>query len=235
MFAIGEHHNPPFFSSSPTTLLAHIAALTEADHAEHLGDADHHERPGEDRRGLRDAPAPRQGPDGPDARPRQHRAGVSVVRPGHPPRASRSRWRTTTCCTACGARTSSTGRAASARALQGFTSTPRPLDDVPPFVWHGSIRTPEIAEQAAYYGNGYFANNILAPELPLQAARRLLPPALRALRPRHAGAGDRRPRRPGVHRQALAGRRRARSARTSRARRSTARATRSRTSCTARR
>jgi alkanesulfonate monooxygenase SsuD/methylene tetrahydromethanopterin reductase-like flavin-dependent oxidoreductase (luciferase family) len=30
-------------------------------------------------------------------------------------------------------------------------------------VWHGAIRTPEIAEQAAYYGNGYFANNILAP------------------------------------------------------------------------
>ncbi|MEN0071901.1 MAG: LLM class flavin-dependent oxidoreductase, partial [Propionicimonas sp.] len=47
--------------------------------------------------------------------------------------------------------------------LQGFTATPRPLDGVPPFVWHGSIRTPEIAEQAAYYGNGYFANNILAP------------------------------------------------------------------------
>src|ERR671920_994537 len=29
VFAIGEHHNPPFFSSSPTTLLAHIAALTK--------------------------------------------------------------------------------------------------------------------------------------------------------------------------------------------------------------
>ena len=47
--------------------------------------------------------------------------------------------------------------------LQGFTSTPRPLDDVPPFVWHGSIRTPEIAEQAAYYGDGFFANNIFWP------------------------------------------------------------------------
>ncbi len=44
--------------------------------------------------------------------------------------------------------------------LQGFTSTPRPLDDVPPFVWHGSIRSPEIAEQAAYYGDGFFHNNI---------------------------------------------------------------------------
>ncbi len=44
--------------------------------------------------------------------------------------------------------------------LQGFTATPRPLDDVPPFVWHGSIRSPEIAEQAAYYGDGFFHNNI---------------------------------------------------------------------------
>src|SRR6478672_11578506 len=33
--------------------------------------------------------------------------------------------------------------------LTGFTSTPRPLDGIPPFVWHGSIRSPEIAEQAA--------------------------------------------------------------------------------------
>ena len=44
--------------------------------------------------------------------------------------------------------------------LQSFTSTPRPLDDTPPFVWHGSIRSPEIAEQAAYYGDGFFHNNI---------------------------------------------------------------------------
>src|SRR6476469_4288790 len=44
--------------------------------------------------------------------------------------------------------------------LQGFTSTPRPLDGVAPFVWHGSIRSPEIAEQAAYYGDGFFANHI---------------------------------------------------------------------------
>lgn len=44
--------------------------------------------------------------------------------------------------------------------LHSFTSTPRPLDGVPPFVWHGSIRTPEIAEQAAWYGDGFFHNNI---------------------------------------------------------------------------
>jgi putative FMN-dependent luciferase-like monooxygenase len=47
--------------------------------------------------------------------------------------------------------------------LQAFTSTPRPLDGVPPFVWHGSIRSPEIAEQAAYYGDGFFANHIFWP------------------------------------------------------------------------
>ncbi len=73
------------------------------------------------------------------------------------------RSRTTTSCIVSGARTWSIGRADSRTALQGFTAIPRPLDGVPPFVWHGAIRTPEIAEQAAYYGNGYFANNILAP------------------------------------------------------------------------
>jgi putative FMN-dependent luciferase-like monooxygenase len=47
--------------------------------------------------------------------------------------------------------------------LQAFTATPRPLDGIPPFVWHGSIRSPEIAEQAAYYGDGFFHNNIFWP------------------------------------------------------------------------
>ena len=48
--------------------------------------------------------------------------------------------------------------------LQGFTSTPRPLDGVAPFVWHGSIRTPEVAEIAAFFGDGFFANNIFWPK-----------------------------------------------------------------------
>ncbi|WP_166871125.1 LLM class flavin-dependent oxidoreductase [Salinibacterium sp. ZJ450] len=47
--------------------------------------------------------------------------------------------------------------------LQGFQSTPRPLDGVAPFVWHGSIRSPEIAEQAAFYGDGFFSNHIFWP------------------------------------------------------------------------
>ena len=29
VFAIGEHHNPPFFSSAPSTLLAYLAGQTE--------------------------------------------------------------------------------------------------------------------------------------------------------------------------------------------------------------
>src|SRR5215211_5159395 len=29
VFALGEHHNPPFFSSSPTTTLGYIAGQTE--------------------------------------------------------------------------------------------------------------------------------------------------------------------------------------------------------------
>ncbi len=49
--------------------------------------------------------------------------------------------------------------------LQGFTSTPRPMDGVAPFVWHGSIRSPEIAEQAAYYGDGFFHNHIFWPQM----------------------------------------------------------------------
>ena len=35
---------------------------------------------------------------------------------------------------------------------------------MPPFVWHGSIRSPEIAEQAAFYGDGFFANHIFWPK-----------------------------------------------------------------------
>jgi putative FMN-dependent luciferase-like monooxygenase len=47
--------------------------------------------------------------------------------------------------------------------LQGFTLAPRPLDGIPPFVWHASIRSPEITELAAYYGDGFFANHIFWP------------------------------------------------------------------------
>ena len=123
VFAIGEHHNPPFFSSSPTTVLGHIAALTRANHPQHRGNADHDQRPGQDRRGLRDAPAPCERPGGSDARPRQY--GTRCIRGSARTSAtgSSSRSRTTTSCIGCGARTSSTGREASGhrcRALRRF-------------------------------------------------------------------------------------------------------------------
>ena len=71
-------------------LLAHDDArlhrrADRAAHPVHGDHADHHQRPGEDRRGLRDAAAPGRRPGGPDARPRQHRPGLPVVRQGHPP------------------------------------------------------------------------------------------------------------------------------------------------------
>ncbi|HKS98866.1 MAG TPA: CE1758 family FMN-dependent luciferase-like monooxygenase, partial [Rugosimonospora sp.] len=47
--------------------------------------------------------------------------------------------------------------------LRGFTATPRPLDGEPPFVWHGSIHSPETADLAARYGDGFFANNTYLP------------------------------------------------------------------------
>ena len=70
---------------------------------------------------------------------------------------------------------------------------------MPPFVWHGSIRSPEIAEQAAYYGDGFFANHIFWPTDHFQ---RLI--NLYRRRFEHYGHGTRRPgdrraRRAGVH------------------------------------
>ena len=48
--------------------------------------------------------------------------------------------------------------------IASSSPAPAPLDDTPPFVWHGSIRSPEIAEQAAFYGDGFFHNNIFWPQ-----------------------------------------------------------------------
>ena len=162
VFAIGEHHNPPFVSSSPTTLLAHIAALTERiilstsvtlittndpvkvaeDYAmlQHLAGGRVDLMLG---RGNTVPVYPWFGKD--------IRQGLALALENY--NLLHRLWREDVVDWEGDSRT----------ALQGFTAIPRPLDGVPPFVWHGAIRTPEIAEQAAYYGNGYFANNILAP------------------------------------------------------------------------
>ena len=163
VFAVGEHHNPPFFSSSPTTLLAYIAAqtatlkvststtlITTNDPvriAEEYAMLQHLAKGRMDLMLGRGNTAPVYPWFGKDIRQSLpmalenynllHRLWTEDVVDWD------GKYRTP---------------------LQGFTSTPRPLDDVAPFVWHGSIRTPEIAEQAAYYGDGFFANHIFWPK-----------------------------------------------------------------------
>jgi putative FMN-dependent luciferase-like monooxygenase len=162
VFAIGEHHNPPFFSSSPTTLLAHIAALTErivlstavtlvttndpVKLAEDYAMLQHLAKGRLDLMLGRGNTVPVYPWFGQDIS-----KGLELALENYD--LLHRLWREDV--------VDWEGRFRTP--LQGFTAIPRPLDDVPPFVWHGAIRTPEIAEQAARYGNGYFANNILAP------------------------------------------------------------------------
>ncbi|MET9956934.1 CE1758 family FMN-dependent luciferase-like monooxygenase [Streptomyces sp. NPDC006339] len=163
VFATGEHHNPPFVPSSPTTLLGHIAARTEKlilststtlittndpvkiaeDYAtlQHLADGRVDLMTG---RGNTGPVYPWFGQD--------IRQGIPLAIENYA--LLHRLWREDV--------VDWEGRFRSA--LQGFTATPRPLDGVPPFVWHGSIRSPEIAEQAAYYGDGFFANHIFWPK-----------------------------------------------------------------------
>ncbi len=163
VFALGEHHNPPFFSSSPTTLLASIAARTErivlttsttlittndpVRLAEEYAMLQHLTKGRMDLMLGRGNTAPVYPWFGQDIR-----QGLPLALENY--NLLHRLWREDVVDWEGSFRTP----------LQGFTSTPRPLDDVPPFVWHGSIRTPEIAEQAAYYGNGFFANHIFWPK-----------------------------------------------------------------------
>ncbi|MGW1737314.1 LLM class flavin-dependent oxidoreductase [Nocardia sp. NPDC001965] len=162
VFAIGEHHNPPFFSSSPTTLLGHIAATTERlilTTATTLITTNDPVKIAEDYAMLQHLSKGRmdlmlgRGNTGP-VYPwfgKDIRAGLPLALENY--NLLHRLWREDVVDWEGEYRTP----------LQSFTATPRPLDGVPPFVWHGSIRTPEIAEQAAYYGNGFFANHIFWP------------------------------------------------------------------------
>src|SRR6478735_5644630 len=162
VFALGEHHNPPFFSSSPTTTLAYIAARTERlqlstattlittndpvklaeDYAmlQHLADGRVDLMLG---RGNTGPVYPWFGKD--------IRDGIALAVENYA--LLHRLWREDV--------VDWEGRFRTP--LQSFTATPRPLDGIPPFVWHGSIRSPEIAEQAAFYGDGFFANHIFWP------------------------------------------------------------------------
>ncbi len=162
VIAVGQHHNPPFVASAPTTTLAYIAAQTSTlqlststtlitttdpvriaeDYAtlQHLSDGRVDLMMG---RGNTGPVYPWFGKD--------IREGISLAIENY--HLLHRLWREDVVNWEGKHRTP----------LQGFTATPRPLLGVPPFVWHGSIRSPEIAEQAAYYGDGFFANHIFWP------------------------------------------------------------------------
>jgi putative FMN-dependent luciferase-like monooxygenase len=162
VFATGEHHNPPFVPSSPATMLGYIAAQTERlilSTATTLITTNDPVKLAEDYSMLQHLAGGRvdlmlgRGNTGPvypwfgyDIRD-----GMSLAIEHYA--LLHRLWREDVVDWQGKHRTP----------LQGFTSTPRPLDGVPPFVWHGSIRSPEIAEQAAYYGDGFFHNNIFWP------------------------------------------------------------------------
>jgi putative FMN-dependent luciferase-like monooxygenase len=163
VFALGEHHNPPFFSSSPTTTLAYIGAQTERlilSTATTLITTNDPVKIAEDYAMLQHLTGGRvdlvmgRGNTGP-VYPwfgQDIRQGLPLAIENYA--LLRQLWDQDV--------VDWEGKFRSP--LQGFTATPRPLDGVAPFVWHGSIRTPEIAEQAAYYGDGFFANNIFWPK-----------------------------------------------------------------------
>ncbi|MEL4504779.1 LLM class flavin-dependent oxidoreductase [Luteococcus sp. H138] len=159
VFALGEHHNPPFFSSSPTTTLAYLAAQTstlQLSTATTLITTNDPVKIAEDFAMLQHLADGRvdlmlgRGNTGP-VYPwfgKDIRDGINLALENY--NLLHRLWREDV--------VDWQGRFRTP--LQGFTSTPRPLDEIPPFVWHGSIRSPEIAEQAAYYGDGFFHNNI---------------------------------------------------------------------------
>ncbi|MEV4320076.1 LLM class flavin-dependent oxidoreductase [Actinocrispum sp. NPDC049592] len=163
VFATGEHHNPPFVPSSPTTTLGYIAAKTDRlilSTATTLITTNDPVKIAEDFATLQHLADGRvdlilgRGNTGP-VYPwfgKDIRQGIGLAVENYA--LLHQLWREDV--------VDWEGRFRTP--LHGFTSTPRPLDGVPPFVWHGSIRSPEIAEQAAYYGDGFFANNIFWPK-----------------------------------------------------------------------
>ena len=162
VFALGEHHNPPFVTSSPTTTLAYISARTEKiilSTATTLITTNDPVKIAEDYAMLQHLTEGRvdlvmgRGNTGP-VYPwfgQDIRKGLELAIENY--ELLHRLWREDVVDWQGQFRTP----------LQQFTSTPRPLDGVPPFVWHGSIRSPQIAEQAAYYGDGFFHNNIFWP------------------------------------------------------------------------
>ncbi|RRD06252.1 LLM class flavin-dependent oxidoreductase [Arachnia propionica] len=157
--ALGQHHNPPFVASSPTTTLAYIGAQTKKillSTATTLITTTDPVRIAEDYGTLQHLVDGRmdlmlgRGNTGP-VYPwfgKDIRDGIQLAVENYA--LLRRLWDEEV--------VNWEGRFRTP--LHGFTTTPQPLDGVAPFVWHGSIRSPEIAEQAAYYGDGFFSNHI---------------------------------------------------------------------------
>ena len=146
-------------------------------------------------------------PGRPDAGPRQHRPGLPVVRQGHPRRHPARDRELRACCAGCGARTSSTGRASSARRCRASPRRPRPLDGV------AAVRLARLDPQPRDRRAGRVLRRRLLrqPHLLAQGAHRSGWSTSTAERFEHYGhgtrrPGDRRPRRPGVHAQEQPGR-----------------------------
>ena len=159
VFAVGQHHNPPFVASSPTTTLAWVGAQTKniiLSTATALITTTDPVRLAEDYGTLQHLTDGRmdlmlgRGNTGP-VYPwfgKDIRDGIDLSIENYA--LLRRLWDEEVV----------TWEGRFRTPLHAFTATPRPLDGVPPFVWHGSIRSPEIAEQAAYYGDGFFSNHI---------------------------------------------------------------------------
>ncbi|MHD0240509.1 CE1758 family FMN-dependent luciferase-like monooxygenase [Corynebacterium diphtheriae] len=159
VFATGEHHNPPFVPSSPTTHLAYIAAQTkniQLSTSTTLITTNDPVKIAEDYAFLQHLSGGRvdlmmgRGNTGP-VYPwfdKDIRKGIPLAVENY--HLLRKLWREPVV----------NWKGEFRTPLQNYTSTPAPLDDVPPFVWHGSIRSVQIAEQAAFYGDGFFHNNI---------------------------------------------------------------------------
>ncbi len=162
VFATGEHHIPPYITSSPTTLLSFIAAQTSTLHlstSTTLITTNDPVKIAEDYAMLQHLADGRlslmlgRGNSGPVYGwfGKETRKGLDLAIENYA--LLRKLWDEDRVTWSGNFRTP----------LQHFQSTPRPLNGAAPFVWHGSVKTPEIAEQAAYYGDGFFANHIFGP------------------------------------------------------------------------
>ncbi|MCI4061375.1 LLM class flavin-dependent oxidoreductase [Micromonospora sp. R77] len=181
VFAVGEHHHPPYAVSAPAVLLGYLAARTSRlllSTATALVTTNDPVRVAEDYatvqhlcegrldlmlgRGIFGPVYPWFGRNADDS----HRLAAENYR------LLRRLWDEDTVDWSGEFRTP----------LQGFTAVPRPFAAEPPFVWHAAVSSQETVELAAAHGDGFFANHIM---WPWQHTARLV----RTFRERYAAHG----------------------------------------------